>query len=468
MHTLQSRVRLAALITIFLAASAASTAAEIGSIRLAWDPNPEPDVVGYVVYVGTEPGVYPQTFDVGVQTTFAYAEAVLGRRYYFAVAAYATERQVGPRSTEISGVTTVQTPAPATPPSVVPPGMLPERTGGGQQQVCTEAAPTCYSARLIASALGRVSLLKSTTDGRLLFIEDGERVRVMVGGSLVEEPALAVERRSGVRLTSLAFDPDFARTRFVFVAEATPLGDGSRELTIVRYREVQNRLAEGSPVVSGLRVPASGETPFTVDSRGRLYVAIPAAAGTGPAARDPYAASVLRFNVDGTVPSDSRNASPVFARGYANPTVLEWDAAGERLWVAGLDPELPGPLATLRLNSPERDRWPLSLSAVHFEDSQPGGISLRPSAMAFDHGGGATASSMLWLTDAAGRLLVAPTPSGEATGRLRVFALAHEDSPTGVAAGAEGRMYIALRIAAADGTETFAILELRRALEPLR
>ena len=37
------------------------------TLTLAWDPNPEPEVAGYIVYVGTEPGIYAEQFDVGVR-----------------------------------------------------------------------------------------------------------------------------------------------------------------------------------------------------------------------------------------------------------------------------------------------------------------------------------------------------------------------------------------------------------------
>src|SRR5678815_3077075 len=38
------------------------------SVTIAWDPNPEPEVTGYLVLYGTQPGVYSGRVDVGVRT----------------------------------------------------------------------------------------------------------------------------------------------------------------------------------------------------------------------------------------------------------------------------------------------------------------------------------------------------------------------------------------------------------------
>src|SRR5262249_5088501 len=76
------------------------------SIRLTWDPNPVLEgVLGYLVQVGTTPGVYTQTYDVGNQTTFVYSTAQPGQTYYFGVTAYNATGN-GPTS-EVSGQGTV-------------------------------------------------------------------------------------------------------------------------------------------------------------------------------------------------------------------------------------------------------------------------------------------------------------------------------------------------------------------------
>ena len=50
------------------------------TISLAWDPNPEPQVVGYIVHVGAQSGTYTQHIDVGPATTWAFVSAVAGQQ----------------------------------------------------------------------------------------------------------------------------------------------------------------------------------------------------------------------------------------------------------------------------------------------------------------------------------------------------------------------------------------------------
>jgi hypothetical protein len=77
--------------------------ASADTITLQWDLNSEPEVTGYFLYVGTQSGVYSQTIDVQNTNTYAFASAVPGQRYYFAVAAHAGSA-VSPLSNEVSGI----------------------------------------------------------------------------------------------------------------------------------------------------------------------------------------------------------------------------------------------------------------------------------------------------------------------------------------------------------------------------
>jgi hypothetical protein len=90
-----------AFLVVVLLAVARSAAAD--TLTLMWDPNPDSAVTGYVVYVGTQSGVYTQTHDVGDTSWFVLQNAIPGQRYYLAVAAYAAGPLLGPRSAEVSG-----------------------------------------------------------------------------------------------------------------------------------------------------------------------------------------------------------------------------------------------------------------------------------------------------------------------------------------------------------------------------
>ena len=67
-------------------------------ITVRWDPNPPGDkVAGYRVYVGTVPGAYTDSFDVGAATSYTYVAANADLMYFFAVVAYNSDGE-GPKS----------------------------------------------------------------------------------------------------------------------------------------------------------------------------------------------------------------------------------------------------------------------------------------------------------------------------------------------------------------------------------
>ena len=68
---------------------------------LEWDPNPEPTVAGYNVYIGTSSGNYTQVQDVGLKTMYPLTNLDAAVTYYFAVTAYDTEHLESPFSDEV-------------------------------------------------------------------------------------------------------------------------------------------------------------------------------------------------------------------------------------------------------------------------------------------------------------------------------------------------------------------------------
>jgi len=59
----------------------------IHSVTLAWDAVPEPDIQGYKVHVGTQPGQYTQTLDAGTKLSHSVGNLAYGQTYYFSVRA---------------------------------------------------------------------------------------------------------------------------------------------------------------------------------------------------------------------------------------------------------------------------------------------------------------------------------------------------------------------------------------------
>ena len=57
------------------------------SVGLAWDASPDPNVVGYKVYVGVESGNYTNVTSIGNVPSAVISNLVEGATYYFAVTA---------------------------------------------------------------------------------------------------------------------------------------------------------------------------------------------------------------------------------------------------------------------------------------------------------------------------------------------------------------------------------------------
>jgi len=76
---------------------------EAASVTLAWDPNPEPDVTGYVLQYGTKPGIYTTQVDVGKRTQYSLLSIPEGT-YYITVSAYNGDGIISSPSAEVTAV----------------------------------------------------------------------------------------------------------------------------------------------------------------------------------------------------------------------------------------------------------------------------------------------------------------------------------------------------------------------------
>ncbi len=91
-------------------------ASRVDAAIASWDPNTEPDIAGYLLSYGTEPGEHLSTIDVGNVTTFEFNPEP-GRRYYVVVRAYNTEGYLSEKSSEA----TIDIPADSSSDPVPPP-----------------------------------------------------------------------------------------------------------------------------------------------------------------------------------------------------------------------------------------------------------------------------------------------------------------------------------------------------------
>jgi hypothetical protein len=70
-------------------------------VTLAWDPNSEPDLAGYVLYWGTSSRSYTFSDDVGNTTTHTIPGLSVGQTYYITVTAYDTSANESGYSNEV-------------------------------------------------------------------------------------------------------------------------------------------------------------------------------------------------------------------------------------------------------------------------------------------------------------------------------------------------------------------------------
>ncbi len=73
-----------------------------GSLTLAWDPNPEPDLSGYNLYYWEEGTAVEQFVDVGNLTTFKLTGLTTAKYYIIEVTAYDSAGNESDRSYRVS------------------------------------------------------------------------------------------------------------------------------------------------------------------------------------------------------------------------------------------------------------------------------------------------------------------------------------------------------------------------------
>jgi glucose/arabinose dehydrogenase len=168
-------------------------------------------------------------------------------------------------------------------------------------------------------------------DGRIFVAEQGGRLRVVKNGSLLATPfvTLAVDGNGERGLIGVALDPGFASNHFVYVHYTTPQNGAHNRIS--RFTANGDVAAGGETVLVDLPALDSatnhngGALHFGMD--GKLYVGVGenATPSRSQDLNDPKG-KLLRFNADGTIPSDnpffaSRTglARAIWAYGLRNP-----------------------------------------------------------------------------------------------------------------------------------------------------
>lgn len=183
------RLRHVVLATAALVALISSSAFAAG-VTLAWDPNDESDVAGYIIKYGDEPKAYRYQVDAGRATSVKLDGLIAGRTYYFAVQAYSNDGSKSALSAELPFVVGNVSPKPA--------------AGTAQFTVTTDADGRLSSQVLQwSNAAGAQAyyLRVGTTSGGKDAVDSGE-----IQGTSYTLPALPFDRTYYARIFTKSAD----------------------------------------------------------------------------------------------------------------------------------------------------------------------------------------------------------------------------------------------------------------------
>jgi glucose/arabinose dehydrogenase len=186
----------------------------------------------------------------------------------------------------------------------------------------------------VADGLDRPSDLAFTPDSRLWIAERSGRIRVLQDGALARDPAVTLDPRLGDAMISLAPDPHFAGSHFIF-AIYTERSRAGLTFAVARYREAAGTLADRIVILDNVRASPDARATLRFGPDGKLYAAFDAG-GDAALAQDPasFSGKILRLNPDGTTPDDAPGKSPIWVRGLASPRGVVWPRLATRPWVA--------------------------------------------------------------------------------------------------------------------------------------
>jgi glucose/arabinose dehydrogenase len=201
--------------------------------------------------------------------------------------------------------------------------------------------PPNFQETTVASGLSQPTSMAFAPDGRLFVLEKAGAVRIVSNGSLAAVPflTLSVNTASERGLLGIAFDPDFASNRLIYLYYTASSPIVNRVSRFTASLANPNVVQTGSEQVLLDNIPSTagnhngGALHFGPD--GKLYIAIGDSANSSNAPLlTTVAGKILRINSDGSIPADnpfvatSGARGEIWAYGLRNPFTFAFDAVG--------------------------------------------------------------------------------------------------------------------------------------------
>lgn len=206
--------------------------------------------------------------------------------------------------------------------------------------------PSGFTETLVANGLSNPTAMQFAPDGRLFVCEQAGQLRVIKDGALLPTPfvALTVSSAGERGLLGVAFHPNFATDRFVYVYYTAT--------TPTVHNRISRFTANGDVAVAGSETVIfdlddlssatnhnGGALAFGPD--GKLYAAVGENAnGANAQSMNNVLGKMLRLNADGTIPTDNpffgsatgKNRA-IWALGLRNPFTFAFNPSGGELFI---------------------------------------------------------------------------------------------------------------------------------------
>jgi glucose/arabinose dehydrogenase len=208
--------------------------------------------------------------------------------------------------------------------------------------------PSGFTETRVAGGLASPTAMAVAPDGRIFVTEKSGALRVVKNNALLAQPFLSLSvNSSGERgLLGVAFDPDFANNRYVYVYYTTAASPIHNRVSRFTASAANADMVQAGSELQLLNLPTLGATNHNggalhFGTDGKLYVAVGenAVPSNAQSLNTPLG-KLLRVNADGSIPTDnpfysqtSGNNRAIWALGLRNPYTFAVDPTSGRIQV---------------------------------------------------------------------------------------------------------------------------------------